>query len=785
MRFGRTLRAAVYEPWKDNYIDYAKLKGLLHEDNVDDEGVVPWTEEDENRFCDEIFNVQLEKVAQFQQERVDALKVRADAAFEKLRELTPAVGEGHGVGPDASTANEIQAPGLRELERSLDEITNEVKELKKYSNINYTGFLKMVKKHDRKRGDRYKIRPMMQLSLAQRPFNSEQGYSPLLNKLSIMYFAIRQQLEGGEQPALDLESQGEMHNGEKYTAHKYWVHLDNLLEVKTLILRRLPTLVYSEKTAKELDGNDSPAITSLYFDNAKFDLYSEKLDRQSEASSLRLRWYGQLSGRPEIFVEQKTTDAKGNSQEHRFTIKDKWVGPFLEGEYAMEKSVQKMERQGVPAVQVENYKATVAKIKTFLRQRKLSPVLRANYRRTAFQKPADDRVRISIDTDLALIREDTIDDERPCRDPGDWHRAEIDGSNMTYPFKNINQSEVSKFPYAVLEIKLKEEVDRKRPSWVEDLMASHLVHPTPRFSKFVHGVASLFEDHVNNLPFWLSDLEMDIRKDPLKAFEEEEQRRAQRADDAMAVGSLMGTLPSSYKMAKSSPVDMSTLAERMAAEPRSPTLPSADRRGTLANGEELGEPSGTQEQEQEQEQGSQLSRGYGALSSMLPGLSLSKYASASRARAKTKRSQSASLPAGVVEPTQWIKNMGELKVEPKVWLANERTFLKWQHICILQGGLAVGLYSAAGENGLAEVMGVTYVAIAAFAGLWGYWMLRARRSMILERSGKDFDNMFGPIVISVALMAALVVNFVFSYRKHTAVADMGSAGEEDVASAEL
>jgi hypothetical protein len=37
-----------------------------------------------------------------------------------------------------------------------------------------------------------------------------------------MYFAIRQQLEGnGEQlPPLDLESQGETHNGERYTAHK-------------------------------------------------------------------------------------------------------------------------------------------------------------------------------------------------------------------------------------------------------------------------------------------------------------------------------------------------------------------------------------------------------------------------------------------------------------------------------------------------------------------------------------------------------------------------------------
>jgi len=107
------------------------------------------------------------------------------------------------------------------------------------------------------------------------------------------------------------------------------VHPDNLLEVKTLILRRLPSLVYSEQSAKELDADNSPAITSLYFDNKKFELYSEKVDRQSEASSLRLRWYGQLSSRPEIFVEQKTADAKGSSKESKFSIKDQSLNAFL------------------------------------------------------------------------------------------------------------------------------------------------------------------------------------------------------------------------------------------------------------------------------------------------------------------------------------------------------------------------------------------------------------------------------------------------------------------------
>ncbi|KAJ3455798.1 hypothetical protein MRS44_017280 [Fusarium solani] len=737
---GRARSECVYAPWTDKYIDYAKLNSLLRGDRSEDEAN-PWTEDDESRFCDEIFNIQLEKVTQFQEQQVICLKQRVDSACDKLKELVPVEPSDDNATPQK---DKISASHLRALETELDEIINGIRELKKYSNINYTGFLKIVKEHDRKRGDRYKLRPMMQLSLAQRTFNSEEGYSPLLNKLSIMYFAIRQQLEGsGEQfPPFDLETPSGAYHGERYTTHKFWVHPDNLLEVKVDILRYLPALVYSEKASKELASNNSPPITSLYLDNRELELYSEKVSRRPKASSLCLRWHGQLSSRPEIFVEQKTVDAKGGSQELKFSIKDKYVKSFLHGDYDMDKAIQKMKRQSFTVEQTEALKTTVTAIQDFVQQKGLSPVLRASYFRSAFQKPADDRIRISIDTNLTFIREDTFDQARPTRDPDEWHRLDIDDREISYPFKEVNQSEVNRFPYALLEIKLNEDGHQKPPSWVKDLMASHLVHPAPRFSKFVHGVASLFEDCVSNLPFWLTDLEIDIRKDPLKAFEEAEQRRAQRAEDVMAVGSLIGAKSGSYKPALSSPVAKSYLTGRMPTD--SPAQSFNNRASRLSNEEEAAEGNYGQLEQQ---------RAYGTLSSAISGTSLSKYLKAKRA--------SQVLPEGVVKPTEWIKNASELKVEPKVWLANERTFLKWQRICILQGGLGVGLYTAAGKDVIAETMGIIYVLIAIFTGVWGYAMLRVRRTMILERSGKDFDNMVGPIIISISLMVGLILNFFF------------------------
>lgn len=519
-------------------------------------------------------------------------------------------------------------------------------------------------------------------------------------------------------------------------------------------MRRLPNLVYSDSSSKEVDGSEDPSLTSLYFDNAKFDLYNTKLERDIDvdAASLRLRWYGLLSSSPQIFLEQKIVHSNGSSEERKFTIKAKYIKQFIDGEYHMEKSIAKMERQGQSAEEVAKFKSTVESIQDFMKERKLEPVVRANYKRTAFQKPADDRVRISIDTDLAFVREDTLDSRRPCRDPGAWHRLDIDNRNIGFPFSGINQSEVSRFPYALLEIKLKEDPKRKRPEWIEDLMSSHLVYPANRFSKFAHGVAVLFDDYVNTLPFWLSDLDKDIRREPQDAFEEEEQKKARRAADEEVVGSLLGNKIGSFVPSKSSPVSKSYLANRLAAENAAAAAGSSVSTALAGRAQrEHGEPS----EEQEQQQGGERSqqRGYGTI---MPSFSiLTRYARFQQRR------ESRVLPEGVVEPEVWIKNQGPLKIEPKVWLANERTFMKWQHICVLLGGLAVALYTAAGEDTLALAMGVVYLAIAAFAGVWGYAMHTQRREMIIERSGRDFDNLIGPMVVSVALIVALVLNFGF------------------------
>lgn len=519
-----------------------------------------------------------------------------------------------------------------------------------------------------------------------------------------------------------------------------WVHPENILEVKTYILRRLPVLVYNPQTAKVVEGNQpDPTITSLYFDNEDFLLYTKKVDKNQDTTSLRLRWFGQLRDKPEILLEKKSIQGD-HSSDIRVPIKDKYVQSFISGDYNMERSTEKLRsRHGQDSDAAAQLESQVGEIKDLIKKHGLQPVLRANYKRTAFQIPGDDRVRISLDTDLAFIREDCLDHERPCRDPEEWHRNDIDGASMEYPFSEIRKGEIARFPYALLEIKVKDDGGQRNIEWISDLMSSHLVKEAPKFSKFVHGVAQLFEDYVNSFPFWLSDLETDIRRDPEDAFREEQEKKAKAADDDIRVGSLLG----------------GKAASPFTAAVGSPTGREVARSAEMRD--HAGKDSLAQERSIDDE-GSYPAEtvfGISGLRSLFPSFSNSKYA-------RARRHQSVQLPPAVRHPGHWIKDAGDVHVEPKVWLANQRTYIKWQHISVLLASLSLGLFNAAGEsNDVARSLAIVYTLVAAFAGMWGLYVFQVRNRMIKSRSGKDFDNVVGPIIVCVGLIIALCLNFAF------------------------
>jgi VTC domain len=272
--------------------------------------------------------------------------------------------------------------------------------------------------------------------------------------------------------------------------------------------KHLPVLVFNP--SKEFEMKDS-AITSIYYDNPEtWELYEGRLKKTEGAEAIRLRWYGGMDTET-IFVERKThrEDWTGEkSVKARFAMKEKNVNAFMRGELLPAAIFEKARKDGKKSEKAITEDERLAKeIQYTILKRGYRPVCRSFYNRTAFQLPADARVRISLDTELTMIREDNLDGRQ--RSGRNWRRMDI---GIDYPFSQLPAEDIERFPYAVLEVKLQTQAGQEPPEWVRELIASHLVEATPKFSKFIHGTATLFPTRIKLLPYWMPQMDIDIRK---------------------------------------------------------------------------------------------------------------------------------------------------------------------------------------------------------------------------------------------------------------------------------
>jgi hypothetical protein len=272
--------------------------------------------------------------------------------------------------------------------------------------------------------------------------------------------------------------------------------------------QHLPVLVFN--ASKEFDTKDS-AISSIYYDNPNtWELYMGRLKKTEGAEAIRLRWYGSMETET-IFVERKThrEDWTGEkSVKARFSLKSKNVNAFLSGEMSVETVFAKLRKEGKKSEQeIADLEQLAREIQYRVITRKLVPVTRSFYNRTAFQLPGDARVRISLDTELTMVREDNLDGRE--RAGKNWRRMDI---GIDFPFPELPAEDVERFPYAVLEVKLQTQSGQEPPEWVRELISSHLVEAVPKFSKFIHGTATLFPTRIHLLPYWMPQMDVDIRK---------------------------------------------------------------------------------------------------------------------------------------------------------------------------------------------------------------------------------------------------------------------------------
>jgi SPX domain protein involved in polyphosphate accumulation len=347
------------------------------------------------------------------------------------------------------------------------------------------------------------LRPVFDTRLKAKPFYKE-NYDASVVKLSKLYDLVRTR---GNPAKGDSAAGGSQANFIRHTT-KYWVHPDNVTELKLIILKHLPVLVFN--ASKEFEEQDS-AITSIYYDNPDtWELYEGRLKKTEGAEAIRLRWYGGMQSET-VFVERKThrEDWTGEkSVKARFSLKEKNVNAYLRGDLLPAAIFEKARKEGKKSEKaIAEDERLAREIQWSILKKGYKPVCRSFYHRTAFQLPADARVRISLDTELTMIREDNLDGVQRSGD--NWRRMDI---GVDYPFSQLPPGDIVRFPYAVLEVKLQTQLGQEPPEWVRQLISSHLVEAVPKFSKFIHGVACLFPDRINLLPFWMPQMDVDIRK---------------------------------------------------------------------------------------------------------------------------------------------------------------------------------------------------------------------------------------------------------------------------------
>lgn len=506
-RFGQQLRSSLIKDWYYYYIAYDDLKKSLRTDfehtpqfpQANQKKKKPWSEEDERRFVNQL-EQELDKVFTFQ-------KVKSQEIIRRIKSSEKEVGEvidradAAKNGDDRARQNAPTEDEFLLLEEDLSDIIADVHDLAKFTQLNYTGFQKIIKKHDKT--THWHLKPVFAARLNARPFFKD-DYDVTVVDLSKLYDKVRTRGD----PIKGDSSAGEKQQNFVRQTTKYWVHPDNITELKLIILKHLPVLVFNP--SKEFEKKDS-AISSIYYDNPEtWELYEGRLKKTEGAEAIRMRWYGGMDV-DTIFVERKThrEDWTGEkSVKARFSTKEKNMNAYLRGDMTTEQIFEKMRREGKKSEKEINDLEQLAKeIQFRVIDRKLVPVCRSFYNRTAFQLPGDARVRVSLDTELSMVREDNLDGRKRAGD--NWRRMDI---GIDYPFSQLPEGDIERFPYGVLEVKLQTAQGQEPPEWIRELTASHLVEAVPKFSKFIHGCATLFPTRIDLLPFWFPQMDVDIRK---------------------------------------------------------------------------------------------------------------------------------------------------------------------------------------------------------------------------------------------------------------------------------
>ena len=366
--------------------------------------------------------------------------------------------------------------------------------------------------------------------------------------------------------------------------------------------------------------------------------------------------------------------------------------------------------------EADEWETLVKEVTQVCASKQLVPTVRTQCMRTAFQIPFDATVRVSLDTNLCMISERGYD----LKGMKVWHRD---------PSWILQPEEITRFPHAVLEIKLElKGGNMTPPKWVTDLQNSGMLYECHKYSKYCHGTAVLLPEDVVSVPYWIDDAS--LRESIIASG-----ARRILADPDVGAGPGANEVYNHLLPFGTSKNDMQDTAvgrthQSLAA---SRGLLSGNG-GENAGGTYYGTDEGYMDEERTGGGGEEVT----CCSWAFPFCS---------------RNNTYMEP--IMAPTSIQK------IEPKVFFANERTYLHWLHHGVILSSIASSILAFSEKSG--ETWGEWY-ALAMLPIALGFCLYALntflwRADQIKARIPARWDDPIGPMVLGATVVLILFINF--------------------------
>ena len=286
-------------------------------------------------------------------------------------------------------------------------------------------------------------------------------------------------------------------------------------------------------------------------------------------------------------------------------------------------------------------------------------------------------------------------------------------------------SEHTHFPHAILEVKLQGDIDNP-PRWVKDMIASGMVTEVYKFSKFIHGSAVLLTELVAAAPYWIDDVSIRASVEASAPANAKNQRRASMGgvraagrleDDTSSIGTFAVDPKNPHRMRK----ELSLVEDIVDVEVTHPLL------GRAAHGAGPGQHTDF------------LGRNAGGQ--------------------KVSEDEDCSC-CGLCPTDKKLPRKVPVRVEPKTYFANERTFLSWINMSVTLGSISSAL-TVFGDNQSAQGAGTQIISllltlVAAFFVGYAMWTFHIRRQAIRRREDAGLNQVVVPILIASSLVLSLI-----------------------------